>query len=348
MALEASGPKIYNTMQLGGEMQKIAANDVISMLQPIEHGLGYRWEHGTNKLSRMGNKTFHMYQTPWCHASNSINKHCGLDHQVLFNLFNIIHPRCMNCWKTVVTPKSFDELMTWKKVQENEIEFACKCGIELRDYTPKHYGAYHYGNSLEDGRFQYEQVVQLAKKHLSEETVAGILLKRGCTEYEMIKGPSSHWHVTDREQHIIEMVEAYVDIPFSVTNQAEFIKTHVMMRWLLYAHMIGDFSYMPYNGDQKLFPGYQVYHKGSIQALKHDLAICHAEAKDKLSPELTEEFIMKADQFAEQNGITLDRFNGALGNPFRTPSGKMDFKELRVAKELVGEEDGNELGEDNA
>lgn len=338
MPLGTSDTNIYRQMNWGGELLNLTTKDMISLLKPIEN-LGFKWSIDSERLERpfARQNRFAMYETPWCHARHLPGKHCALDHQVTFNCFHIIHPRCMECWKTVLTPRTFDELMTWKKIQEQEIGFACKCGIEMRDYTPKFYGAYHYAHSLDEGRQQYEVVYKLAKKYLSDETAENVLLKRACTEYEMIKGNSSHWHLTERDERLLELIDVYVDLPFAVKTQPQFTKPHVMLKWALWAHMNGDFSYVSYNGGKKLFPDYQKYHEGNIDGLKHDLAICRAEAQG-IPYELTEEFVMGTDEFARNHNITMDKLTYAMGNNVRTPLKTMDFKDIvRVDPDTIGE-----------
>jgi hypothetical protein len=337
MGFRDSDPRIYKQMRIKGEMGKIAKRDIVSQLKPIEN-MGFRWNK-QGKLSKPIIAESVMTTTPWCHTRHLPSKNCGLDHQITWNAFGIIHPRCMSCWKTVVTPKNFDELMKWKRVQDSVIPFACKCGIELRDYTPKHYGAYHYANSLDEGREQYEKCKALAKEFLSEETADKVILKRGCTEYEMVKGPASHWHNTEVEQGVLQNIEQYVDISYpGYSNQPEFVKYHIMMSWLLWAHMNGDFSYLPYNDDTPLFPDYQKFHEGDIQGIKHDLAICNA-AVHGVPPETTEAFLEEVDALARHEEIDTEKFGYAFGADKKSPYNSMNFKDVfEIREEVIGED----------
>jgi len=338
MNLGGSDPKIYKRMQWGGKLFRLADSDVISKLWPIE-SMGFRWCNDTHKLVTPRTKRFMAYNTPWCHARHLIGKHCALDHQVTFNAFGIIPPKCMNCWKTVLTPKNFDELVIWKEVQENDISYAAKCGIELRDYTPKHYGAYHYAASLDEGREQYEDVYKKAKKYLSKETAEGVILKRACTEYEMIKGPASSWTLTKEEERMLELIEAYVDVPQATKRQPQMTKPTVMIKWALWAHANGDFSYMKYNGDKKLFPDYQKFHKGDINDIKHDLAVTAAHAAG-VDPAVAAEFLTGSDEFLRKHGASLSQVDKMIGNAHLGKLGQMDFSDIkRVDPATIGDDD---------
>ena len=339
MGFEGSSPRIYDTMVLGGEMLEKANNDVISALSPFgKHG--FVWRNGS--LVRDTVKMADGFHTPWCHAKHCPGTHCSLDHQIIFDSYHIIHPRCMSCWKTVVTPKNFDELMIWYNIQNHgEINFAGKCGIELRDYTPKFYGAYHYARSLEEGREQYEVVKKLAKKYLSKKTAEGVLLKRACTEFEMIKGPSHSWHLTVKDEKIIEMIDQYVAFPLVNTDQNKIIAhPHVQLRWLLWAHANGDMSYKKYNGGETLFPGYIKYHEGDIAGIKHDMTIFTAQAKHNHDPNMTNDFLKSLTDYSNANKVSLDQIGTALGYYKKPDEGKVNYTDLyEVDEKVIGEGD---------
>jgi len=339
MGFEGSGPQIYGRMRLAGKVRELALDDHVATLSPFQ-GIGFVWMDG--KLKRPFWSGAESFATPWCHARHLAGKHCSLDHQCTFNMFGAIHPRCMSCWKTVVSPKNFDELMTWWKVQNHgEIDFPSKCGIELRDYAAKFYGAYHYAGSLEEGREQYEKCKELAKKYLSEETANGVLLKRACTEFEMIKGPSNTWHLTENDERIIDLVETYVEFPSINRGQDKIIgHPHVQMRWVLFAHMNGDMSYLPYNNDIPLFPGYVKYHEGDINDIKHDIALLTAQAKHGHNPEMTDDFLKSLTKYSIANKLPLNQLGAGLGYDMQPQMGPTNYNNLYdVETKTIGEAD---------
>lgn len=339
MGFEGSDPRIYGKMQLGGKMREVALNDHVSTLAPFLKS-GFVWKDG--QLTRPHWSGAESFATPWCHAKHSAGKHCSLDSHLIFNMYGVIHPRCMSCWKTVVSPKNFDELMTWWKIQNHgEIDFASKCGIELRDYTPKFYGAYHYASSLEEGREQYAKCKELAEKHLSKETADGVLLKRACTEFELIRGPSNTWHVDEEGARIIDLVDKYVNFPMQNKGQDKEIgHPHVQMRWLLFAHMNADWSYLPYNGDIPAFPGYVKYHEGDVNEIKHDIAVLTAQAKHGHSPEMTDDFLKSLNAYSQANKIPMTDIGTCLGYDLKPNLGDTDYRNTYdVQPKTIGEDD---------
>jgi hypothetical protein len=173
---------------------------------------------------------------------------------------------------------------------QKQLPFACKCGVERREYTPRHYGAYFYNTSLEEGVDKYHTIVDLVKKNMNngEELAEGIILKRGCTEYEMIKGPSPFWQMTEKEEEMYEMVSAYVEDYRSNARQPEMVKNFVRQEWIRWAHSHGDFSYLPWNGGVKLYPDYVTYHEGDVEDIKKDLEMAQESLKPQSAPEPVE------------------------------------------------------------
>ena len=178
-----------------------------------------------------------------------------------------------------------------------------------------------------------------AKKYLSKETAEGVILKRACTEYEMIKGPASSWTLTKEEERMLELIEAYVDVPQATKRQPQMTKPTVMIKWALWAHANGDFSYMKYNGDKKLFPDYQKFHKGDINDIKHDLAVTAAHAAG-VDPAVAAEFLTGSDEFLRKHGASLSQVDKMIGNAHLGKLGQMDFSDIkRVDPATIGDDD---------
>ena len=279
MTFLSSGAALYNTMTHDGVLRSWLDEDYNSLLSPLI-GAGFQWDANTERLkipTQLDMRKL-VYTTPWCHAKGTPRKHCGLDHQITFNHFHIIHPRCLSCWKVVVTPITFKQLCQLEILQKN-MNVPSKCGIEMRDYTPKHYGGYFYNHSLEEGRERYEQVRKAVDEAIDGGKDLSVILKRGCTEYEMIKGPSVYWHNTAAEEKMLELIDAFVDIGRSNNRQSEMVKNSVRLKWALWAHSNGDFTYKELNNGKSLFPDYIKYHEGDIEDIKKDLEAAQEEMK---------------------------------------------------------------------
>jgi len=334
MAFQQSSNKMYNSATLHGELKKWSSNDVFRLLSPLEQK-GYHWCPEDHCMIRSSEKAMSA-NTPWIHAMGSPVKRCIFDHHVMFDMFNIIPPRCQECWKTVVTPNTFKQLLEVEDIQA-QMKIPCKCGIELRDYAPKHYGAYFYSNSFDEGRELYGKVKKVIEDNVSDGKDLSVILKRGCTEFEMVKGPSPFWHMTPQEQDMYDLVSSYVNAGKSNSVQPEIVKNHVRNTWALWAHSNGDFTYKDWNDGQPLFPGYVKYHEGDADDIKADLAIAKAGVLGGLNKEQTVGFLEVAQKYAEKESIPMEYLVHALGSNERNPLHLNIFK--KFSDEVIGEED---------
>jgi len=189
----------------GTYYDKCCKKDVVSLLnQPLRQAGYYLSYEGVYRRSNTAVAT----DTPWHHVKHLVGKKCLLDHHIKFNLCGYVPPKCLECWKVVVGPRTLKELFQLLEVQRS-MGRPSKCGIELRYYTPRLYGGYFYNNSLDEGRECYEAVRKAVDEHISPEV--GVILKRACTEYEMIKGPSVAWTMTRREHELDDLLDEVID-----------------------------------------------------------------------------------------------------------------------------------------
>jgi hypothetical protein len=275
-------------MNIKGEMRRWMEMDVFKKLSGLA-GNGWAWDSGTMTLSQPGPKTMAI-DTPWSHATVSHDKNCNFDHHIVFDKFGIIPPKCLKCWKVCMGLPNFATLMEMENLQ-SQMPWPCKCGIELRDYTTKHYGAYFYNNTLEEGRDKYHIIKDIVEKHLpnGKEIAKNIILKRGCTEFEMIKGPSPYWHMDEKEEEMYELLCSHVVMPRNNAKQPELMKNYVHQTWALWAHANGDLSYRPWNDGELLFPDYVRYHEGDLEEIKKELALALESVQDKPDTEVIPE-----------------------------------------------------------
>lgn len=330
-------PAVFDSIILDGVLKQWTDEDYITIFRPLQDR-GYFWDPNTLRL-RVPEPHSMQSNTPWIHCKQTPDKHCTMDHQILFNTFGIIPPRCLECWKVVVTPRSFAELIALEQL-EMQMNVPSKCGIELREYTPKHYGGYFYTSSLDRGRQRYLEVKEAVADTIDPKLAESVILKRGCTEYEMVKGPSPYWNITKNEEEFIERVDSLVHVERRHTSQPEVTKTNVRLRWAVYAHQNADFSYKPWNNDKELFPGYVKYHEGDIDDIKHDLALARGHARGGIEPEVSDKFLVLCQDFAKENKISMNGLTHTLGANQANP---LDLMKINLHKdtpeELKGDQD---------
>jgi hypothetical protein len=223
----------------------------------------------------------------------------------------------------------------------HNLDLPSKCGIELRDYTPKHYGAYFYCDGFDQGRERYAEIRKAIDDNIEltdKDKPIDVILKRGCTEFEMIKGPSPYWSCSGADLEMYKLAEAFIEINRGNSSQDPLQKTNVRCKWMLWAHSNGDMSYLPYNGGEKLFPGYVSYHEGDVDDVKRDLCIANMEGTTGMPPEVTVEFLEAVSDFATKNKIAnVGSLTYALGS---YGDNAIDPGILRkIPEETVGEQD---------
>jgi hypothetical protein len=332
MGFGNSDPRIYERVNLKGKLLRWSIEDHISLLAPITNNLpGMVWDVKQDKIVPVEPR-IQMVDTPWCHMKHAPTKRCGMDHHILFNIYGIIPPRCMECWKVVVAPRTFHELVQLEHLQY-ALDKPSKCGIELRDYTPRFYGGYFYNNSLDEGLERYREVREAVDQAISPDI--GVILKRACTEFEMIKGPSHQWHMTANDERIINLVEYYVNMNEIGHAQTDMSKYYVRLKWAMWAHMNGDKTYMEYNDGQPLWPDCLTYHDKPVDDMKHDLALGRAEGEFKINPELSDEFFKASLKWANENNVNPDALTNMLGGQYCNP---LNLRGM-VPLETIGEHD---------
>jgi hypothetical protein len=211
-------------------------------------------------------KIRHTWKTPWIHHRPSYRHNCFLWNDlawanVIPNLLpthlRFVPSHCQNCYKVVCRPKTLADLFMLYDLQRG-LDTPSKCGLEVRETVFGNYGGYWYTRGLEQGRERYKQVREAVDTHIGTDTV--VLLKRGCTEYELVHGPSDKWEVSPVQEKVEELIESYfvVDIPF--WSQQAHIKEHIKQIWIEQAYQLGDETVYQFI-DQPLYPPYVTYHE---------------------------------------------------------------------------------------
>lgn len=201
--------------------------------------------------------TMLAWTTPWIFEGD-IDPHmnCAIAHKVVLKYFDFIPSRCQECWKVVARPKTVEQLFQVSEVQHGSSR-PSKAGIETRSTVHGLYGAYWYNNSLERG-LECKEYVKEEMAKISPDI--GVILKRGCTEFELKYGPSINWQMTDemKEQEAYINENIVIDA-FAGIRQSGLVRRHTRLDWIRYAYKNGDETYMKFTGGKLLYPPYIQY-----------------------------------------------------------------------------------------
>jgi hypothetical protein len=190
------------------------------------------------------------YTSPWVNAKVSGTRNCARYQMIYHSVFRFIHSRCLNCWKVVARPRNLTELFEVHQYQK-ELRRASKSGIETRGFVCGNYGSYWYNDSKEEGL----DIKDMVKKDFPN---IPVILKRGCTEFEMAYGPSDRWGQTKQAQDLEKFLDAtLIEIGWDGTpkkmnsqNSPHYVIEHTKRNWVEFAYDRGDQTYKNYTDGQ--------------------------------------------------------------------------------------------------
>jgi hypothetical protein len=208
-------------------MSKPTDINIVELLRPFRDQ-GWHWDAESGKLTTAF-PTSMSEDIPW--ITQNLDFDCFLWNRMFHHGVakqQMVHTHCQTCFKVVVMPRNFLELIELERWQA-ACGLRCKCGIEVRDYVSRLYGGYFYSwepgelmdKSVETpdrqypvtcrvvndmaaqrkGRDKYKLITfgmkQVLMNYLANWPDAPkltkpmpLILKRGCTEFEAHCGPT--------------------------------------------------------------------------------------------------------------------------------------------------------------
>lgn len=237
------------------QMEKYTDLHKQDLLEPIRPLL----EKGTYKFNQHGKLESELRMapgTPWIHVRQDARKNCGMWHQIWFNFYGIVPSYCQNCWKVVIRPTTFKELLMLYEILV-ELDRPSKCGIERRDSVPGLYGGYMYNDTLEDGQECYEVITKEVNEKIGPHVKT--ILKRACTEFEHKFQNARYWEVSEYQKKLESALEKmFVDYG-KIHDQPLVLQKHVMANWMKFAFAHGDPSVNEFL-TEPLYPPYDTFH----------------------------------------------------------------------------------------
>lgn len=270
--------------------------NIADLLKPLRQH-GWYWDTETGKFT---SGTTHIDDSlPW--ITQNLDFDCYLWNSIFFKTVakqKMVHTHCQTCFKVVVAPRTFTELLRLEEYQQ-DCGLRCKCGIETREYVGRAYGGYFYSwepgelefqayeeeggglagqylvvndtEALRKGRLKYDRIVKDMAEHVQiGDTPVPVILKRGCTEFERDCGPTDqprYRHISDEQIALEACVDEHVEYEHCkfTSTQPEAVKDGIRRTWADFAHFIGDMTYVPWLGRSLSVPPV-TYHEGYHEA----------------------------------------------------------------------------------
>jgi len=229
--------------------------DLIDRMKPLLQKGAYYYDPESCKIKK---HEVIAVNIPWIFIRRPKWMNCGVWHQVYFQCLKAIHSQCLECYKVVATPRTVRELFDLYELMQ-QMDFPSKCGVDMRPYTKALYGAYFYTKTLEDGERLYTIVREQISENISPDLP--VILKRACTEFEMLRGDSANYEQTEDEKKWEEIVKANVDIPDWDGYQPDIVINHIKRLWIAWAYKSNDMTALEFNDGNDLVVPLRTHHK---------------------------------------------------------------------------------------
>jgi len=161
---------------------------------------------------------------------------------------------CRSCFKVKIALKTLRQLMAARDLA-NPTPYAFKCGLDLGiRYSSGVYAAFFYLDGLEQARSAFAELRRLVDEAPALGPDTPMLIKRGCTEYEVHCGPSDSYPIASEE--VEAWLLAHVTIPPSVQALP---KGMTVLHWIQAAFQLGDETYLDFTHGRRLYPKVLTY-----------------------------------------------------------------------------------------
>lgn len=234
------------------EFQKLQMMDVIEPVRELVMN-GTLRVTAENKL--VPNES--ILPSVWIRSVHGAERACTL-WTLWQNYYRFIPKGCRDCWKLTFSPTTLKEVYATEKVQK-ELGIPAKVGMETRSWTGNvgGYSAFWYcplGCGLEEARGMHAKVKGALTKELKHSV--DLILKRGCTEFERLMGPSDTWDrlAEERGWDALEGLLTEVYEPQVLVEVPQILDINVKLRMIYFAHEHGDATYKEFVGVDQLPP----------------------------------------------------------------------------------------------
>lgn len=157
---------------------------------------------------------------------------------------------CEHCYKVKVLPRTLRQLVAAYEVALN-VNCVSKWGVDFFNrYSQSLYAGYFYVNGIEDARALFPLVRALIDEHGKLGAEVPVLIKRGCSNYEAVLGPSDTYEFRPELRHI----EAYIKSRFRTKGQKPNALAPLLYgKWVPFAFQSGDDTYLDFTDGRPLY-----------------------------------------------------------------------------------------------
>ena len=222
-----------------------ATNVGENLRRSIESGRLIENDDGTLQIAKDPKQ-----EVNWMYVSNGPPLGCGFLMYFMFHhayAESAVPDGCSACYKVKVVPRTLRELVAAWEIGKR-VQCRSKWGTDLNNpYSQNVYAGYFYTNGLDAARTLFKVV----REAFNEDPKLGpdipMTIKRGCSEYEAMVGPSDRYEFTPE----MAQLEAHLKSRFR-ERKADYHASMVAAHWIETAFRMGDDTYLDFTGGKRL------------------------------------------------------------------------------------------------
>jgi hypothetical protein len=186
----------------------------------------------------------------WVYVSRGPALGCGFLMDFMFHhayAESAVPVGCSGCYKVKVVTRTLRELVAAWEIARR-VNCRSKWGTDLNNpYSQSVYAGYFYVTGLDAARALFKVVRQAFDKNPKLGPAIQMTIKRGCSEYEALLGPSDRYEFTPE----MAALEADLNTRFR-PRKAEHQPSMVVAHWIETAFRMGDDTYLDFTGGNRL------------------------------------------------------------------------------------------------
>jgi len=225
---------------------KIGETSVAENLRrSIESGRLVEDENGTLSLAGDSKRNDN-----WIYVSHGPALGCRFSMDLMFHhayAESAVPSGCSACYKVKVVTRTLRQLVAAWEIAKR-VNCSSKWGTDLSNaYSQNVYAGYFYVSGLDAARALFKVVRQAFDKDPKLGPDITLTIKRGCSEYEALLGPSDRYEFTPEMAEL----EAHLKTRFR-PRKADHQPSMVVAQWIETAFRIGDDTYLDFTGGKRL------------------------------------------------------------------------------------------------
>ena len=199
-----------------------------------------------------------LKSTGYLHVRPSVTRDCSFLSGVLFsNAYDgaAVPYGCRSCYKVKAVPADLRGLVALRDILET-LPYAAKCGIDLfNPYSRDTYAGFLYLDGLPAARTAWRELRSHLDAHPDLGPGAGLTIKRGCSHFEAVCGPSNRWTFREGMAALEETLRSRcrIEQPPSPRLPYRLRRMTAMVRWIKVAYTVADDTYLAFTGGRPLY-----------------------------------------------------------------------------------------------